>query len=247
MTQGRKRALALGVGALLAASSGAQAQPPVDTALKRNVYQPGDARTVYHGSGFWVDNAGALVTARHVVEACSTIIVSGWGTSQPAHVVALSGADDMALLKADRTTTMPAIFPRAGQSEAGEPVLAAGFDDLKTLRATGIVANGLVQQAGGPGAALELTMTAEPGASGAPVLNRYGLLEGMLRSKSNAQVAANGRISAGPHLSAVPGAAIRAFVEQAGVTPARSDDNQLSGTQSVVARASTLTQSVLCW
>jgi S1-C subfamily serine protease len=41
-------------------------------------------RTLMQGSGFWVDDTGDLVTARHVVEGCSQVVISGQGLSQTA-------------------------------------------------------------------------------------------------------------------------------------------------------------------
>jgi S1-C subfamily serine protease len=217
----------------------------VDVPLKLETKPIEAPETVSEGSAFWVDNSGSLLTAAHVVDGCHRILIIGQGMSQPASVVAVSGPDDLALLQTAHTTTMPVVMAATDSEDQGEPVLAASFNALKTLKGSKIFANGIVQKDSPD--RVELILIAEPGASGAAVLNRDGLLQGMLRSKSDAQYASNGAIIAAPHVSAVPASRVRAFLTANHVAFRTSDQPQLTERQSLVARAATLTQGVFCW
>jgi len=201
------------------------------------------------GSGFWVDDAGDLVTARHVVEGCGQVVISGQGLTQTARVVALSDTDDVALIHAPHTSTLAAIFSEDATDDAGLPVLAASFVALKSLKSSGIFSNGILQAQDASDGTLQLTLQAEQGASGAPVLDRKGLLEGMLIRKTQAQYAIVGSIPMGGtgYVQAVSRDRIRAFLRAQGVTFGASDQSQLSQSQNLAARAASLTQGVFCW
>jgi S1-C subfamily serine protease len=123
-------------------------------------------RTLMQGSGFWVDDTGDLVTARHVVEGCSQVVISGQGLSQTAKVVALSGTDDVALIHAPHTSTLAVVFSADATDDAGLPVLAASFEALKTLKSSGIFSNGMVQAQDVAGGTLQLTLQAERAPAG---------------------------------------------------------------------------------
>jgi len=199
------------------------------------------------GSGFWVDDAGDLVTARHVVDGCGLVVISGQGMSQTAKVVAVSNTDDVALIHAPHTSTMAVVFSEDVANDEGVPVLAASFEALKTLKSSSIFSNGMLQAQ--DGGTLQLTLQAEQGASGAPVLDRKGLMQGMLIRKAQAQYAMLGPIPMGGtgYVQAVSRDHIGAFLKANGVTFSASGQPQLSPSQNLAARAASLTQGVFCW
>lgn len=201
------------------------------------------------GSGFWVDDTGDLVTARHVVEGCGQVVISGQGMSQTAKVVALSATDDVALIHAPHTSTMAVAFSEDVADDVGMPVLAASFEALKTLKSSGIFSNGMLQAQDTADGTLQLTLQAEQGASGAPVLDRKGLMQGMLIRKTQAQYAMLGSVPMGGtgYVQAVSRDRIGTFLRAQGVSFGTSYQSQLSPSQNLAARAASLTQGVFCW
>lgn len=231
----------------LAAAANAQ---PASGPLKFESH-PADTsyRTLMQGSGFWVNDTGDLVTARHVVDGCSLVVISGQGLTQTAKVVALSDTDDVALIHAPHTSTLAIVFSEDVTDDVGLPVLAASFEALKTLKSSGIFSNGMLQAQDMAGGTLRLTLQAEQGASGAPVLDRKGLVQGMLIRRTQTQYAMLGSVPTGGigYVQAVSRDRIRAFLRAQGVMFSASDQSQLSPSQNLAARAASLTQGVFCW
>jgi serine protease Do len=178
-------AVALGVVVLGPASAQAQsttrirwkADPP--RSLTREE-PPAAVQGMSIGTGFFVDGTGDMLTARHVVNDCTRIVVTKEGRSLAARLVALDPRYDLALIKVTRTLGLAAVFPQSASSVANQMVFASDYDKLgDLLKHGGAMANSMVT---GEGEAGHIAMRSDItfGSSGAPVLDSRGLVAGVI-------------------------------------------------------------------
>ncbi|WP_181409748.1 S1 family peptidase [Martelella alba] len=135
------------------------------------------------GSGFYVDEAGDVMTNHHVVDACSSVTVDG----KPADIRFVDEGFDLALIR-----------PQAGLSPDAEPlafsdqpvrlnadVTVAGYP-LHGLIDTLNVTRGSVSSLKGVGndaTRLQITAPVQAGNSGGPIVDRYGAVVGVVVAK----------------------------------------------------------------
>ncbi len=140
---------------------------------------------VSSGSGFYVANDGYLVTNHHVVEGC-TRLARGDGT--PLELVAADAKNDLALLKGPPVADS-APLRVAPDAMQGEPVLTYGYPLQGVLSSSGQLGAGMVSALAGlrdhPGH-LQIDVPVQPGNSGGPLLDRRGLVVGVVVAKLNA-------------------------------------------------------------
>ncbi len=140
---------------------------------------------VSSGSGFYVTGDGYLVTNHHVVEGCSRL-ARGDGT--PLELVAADAKNDLALLKGPPVADA-ARLRVAPDAMQGEPVLTYGFPLQGVLSSSGQLGAGMVSALAGlrdqPGH-LQIDVPVQPGNSGGPLLDRRGLVVGVVVAKLNA-------------------------------------------------------------
>lgn len=103
------------------------------------VFVEGEDGRVVSGTGFTVRDDATLVTARHILQDAdgelspSRIAIQFADSRQvwPAHVVAVSGTEDLAILRAERiqgaVPTVRGINQRSDTIASGSPVAALGF------------------------------------------------------------------------------------------------------------------------
>jgi len=147
----------------------------------------GEPRPVGSGSGFFVDDAGDIVTNEHVVrDGDAFAVILATGEERPAELVGADRASDLAVLRVDGP--VPAVAP-LGDSDAlrpGEPVLAVG-SPLGTF--TNTVTDGIVGALGRtvPEAEHEVELldliqhnaAINPGNSGGPLVTLAGEVVGV--------------------------------------------------------------------
>lgn len=138
-------------------------------------------------TGFYVDDAGHVLTAGHAVGGCRRIVVASNGQPQEAAVIARSQKKDLALLKVERSLGAAAVFAREVDVERPGLVFAAGYQDLPQLLAEGGALSNAVLRSGRESRAasgdIELISDASFGTSGAPVLASSGLAIGVVTHK----------------------------------------------------------------
>lgn len=142
-------------------------------------------RRVSNGTGFYVNTTGHIVTNHHVVARCRQL-ARGDGTALEPVVVDTD--NDLAVLKgppvADAVRLR--VAPEATQ---GEPVLTYGYPLQGVLSSAGQLGAGMVSALSGlrdhPGQ-LQIDVPVQPGNSGGPLLDRRGLLVGVVVAKLNA-------------------------------------------------------------
>src|SRR3974390_990544 len=79
------------------------------------------------GTGFFVNQAGDVVTARHVVDGCNAVSVLKDGRSVPALVRNSGGNFDIAVLHSAMKPAVAAVFAKTAALERGEPVFAESY------------------------------------------------------------------------------------------------------------------------
>lgn len=157
---------------------------------------PVDARAANGGSGFLIDAKGYLVTNAHVVRGSSTIIVlNNKGQEFKASLALLDEAKDIAILKIEDQDFVPATkLPysiRKSNSDLGEQIFTLGFPKDEIVYNEGYLSskNGY----NGDTISCQIAVSANPGNSGGPVLNKNGEVIGVL---STAQPNAEGVVFA---------------------------------------------------
>jgi serine protease Do len=130
------------------------------------------------GSGFVIDPSGLIVTNNHVVGHADRIQVSLTdGTRLPARVIGTDELTDVALIKVQASSPLPAVpFGDSRQVEVGDWVLAAGnpFGLGGSVTAGIISARGRDLGAGPFDNFLQLDAPINPGNSGGPIFNMDG-------------------------------------------------------------------------
>ncbi|HEY8336680.1 MAG TPA: serine protease [Tardiphaga sp.] len=205
--------------------------------LTRTILPP-QSRTERSGTGFFVDDIGHVLTARHVVEGCSRIVIEKEGRSSSARVVALSTPFDLALLHTSKTRGLAAVFPRTTMSSTNDIVFAADHQALAAMISRGgMLFNASVSTTSGSGEAghIALISTMTFGSSGAPVLDSRGLVEGVVSRKT----AIN-------RVLAVGAAGAKAFLGASNVRFQEDDRPQISGSGSRAHRAASISARIVC-
>ena len=126
-------------------SANSNVGPSEPPSITPSVPQGKMLQTRSSGSGFFVTQAGHLLTNAHVVADCTTISVkSSDGQTGVAQVVAADQNNDLALLRLERRIEMTAAFRTGRPTRAGESAVVFGFPLSSLLAPTGNVTTGIV-------------------------------------------------------------------------------------------------------
>lgn len=198
--------------------------------------EPATPRREKSGTAFFVDDAGHMLTARHAVEDCARLVVAKEGRVVLARTVALSPGFDLALIKAPKTLGLAAVFPRNGAASVNDMMFAAAYDKLPGMVTRGgVLANATVAPGGGEAGHLVIDSTVTFGASGAPVLDSRGLVEGVISRRT--------RID---RVLAVGAREAKAFLASNGIRFDQDDRPQIAGGGSRANRAASISARVTC-
>jgi S1-C subfamily serine protease len=226
-------------GAMLCCLLACTGGPPANSAKALATVAPSNIGVELSSTGFFVDNDGHLLTARHAATDCAQLYVAKEDRVLKAKLVASSATHDLAMLKIAETLGLPAVFTRSSKLAAHDMVFAAGYEALQDVLAQGgalsnaIVADGDPQ---GPDAEIELVSDATYGASGAPVLGSTGLVIGMITHRG-----LEGRVFA------TSADEIKAFLAASHLAYDEDDRPQLGTLQDRAHRAETISANVLCF
>ncbi len=142
----------------------------------------------YVGTSFLIDGKGYLVTNFHVISSMKNIYVgNSRGDSYTASVVFSDQAADLALLKITDTsyktiTNLPYSIKRAN-SDLGDQFFTLGFPRNEIVYGEGYVSAKSGNE--GDSLAYQLTVSANPGNSGGPVINKNGEIIGIITAKDS--------------------------------------------------------------
>lgn len=143
---------------------------------------------VYGGTGFAIANDGYIATNYHVVEGARSIFVQTHKGDMEAYIVAREPKADIAILKlVDKSyrfgkTPLPYNIARS-VSGLGQRVFSIGYPKDDVVYNEGYISceNGYK----GDMHSYQLEMTANPGQSGAPVLDKYGSVIALITGKQS--------------------------------------------------------------
>ena len=188
------------------------------------------------GTAFFVDDVGHMLTAGHAAADCARVVVGKEGRVAAARVVAVSGQYDLALIKVAKTLGLSAVFPRSVTAAANDLVFAAAYDTLPGMMARGgTLANATIAPSGGEAGYLAIDSNITFGASGAPVLDSRGLVQGVIS-----------RRTAADHVLAVGAAEAKSFLIANRIAIAEDDRPQIAGSGSRANRAASISARVTC-
>jgi S1-C subfamily serine protease len=188
------------------------------------------------GTAFFVDDAGHMLTAGHAAVDCARMLVSKEGRVVSARVVAVSSQVDLALIQTTRTLGLSAVFPRTAKASANDMMFAAAYDTLPPMTVRGgTLANATVSPTGGEAGYLAIDSTVTFGASGAPVLDGRGLVQGVISRRTGVD-----------HVLAVDATQAKAFLVANHVAIDEDDRPQIAGSASRANRAASISARVTC-
>lgn len=137
------------------------------------------------GSGVAVSST-AILTNAHVIADCKHIAVRQGSSLSPAQTIAMDERIDLALLATQRTLLSQAKLRTSAM--LGEDIMVAGYPLAGLLGSDLIVTGGQVNSLAGLGndpTLLQISAPVQPGNSGGPIVDRYGLVVGIVVSKLN--------------------------------------------------------------
>lgn len=145
-----------------------------------------NATITYGGTSFMIDPRGYLLTSAHVVQNASQVFVQNTkGEDFKAKIVYTDKAKDLAVIKIEdedfkNLGTLPYAFRRSS-SDLAEPVFTLGFPKDEIVYGEGYLSS--LSGLKGDTMSSQITISANPGNSGGPVLNRNGELIGILNAR----------------------------------------------------------------
>lgn len=139
------------------------------------------------GTGFLIDGKGYLVTNFHVVKNATIVEVQNTLGEYQARIIQVDRQSDLALLKIEDSAyhpfnTLPYGISRTG-ADLGEDVFTLGYPRPTIVYGKGYLSAETGFQ--GDSTAFQLTIAANPGNSGTPVLNNDGEVIGIVTSSQN--------------------------------------------------------------
>ncbi|HMG82302.1 MAG TPA: serine protease [Ferruginibacter sp.] len=140
----------------------------------------------YRGTGFLIDGKGYLVTNAHVVETMKTVYVQdNKGNYYSAATIYLDKNADLAVLKIKDSaykayTTLPYSIKKTN-ADLGEQIFILGFPKSEVVYGEGYLSANSGND--GDSSAYQLSIPANPGNSGGPVVNSNGEIIGIITGK----------------------------------------------------------------
>ena len=170
-------------------------QPPAASAKASPPAHEPEKDRFSTGTGFFISADGHFVTSAHVIADCASIKAKADdGAIRDAKVVARDAANDLALLKVEKTAASAAHL--RATLRLGENVAAFGFPHADILATSGNFTLGNVTALSGIGDDSRFAQISAPvqaGNSGGPLLDRDGNVVGVVAMKLNAlKVASQG-------------------------------------------------------
>ncbi len=197
------------------------------------------------GTGFFVSQDGALLTAAHVVSTCDATAALTTAGIYEAKVLDANARFDLAVLRLPFSVDTFSSFASA-MPEQGDDVYVIGYPLLVDLRAIKIT-DGIVSGLSGldrDSSRIQMTAAVQPGNSGGPLVNGSGQVVGVVVSKLSGEVQ-DGVYAEGINF-AVTHEAAAAFLSINGITAKRSSSTKELKGREIMRRANAWTVPLLC-
>lgn len=154
--------------------------------VKNKIEIPG-VPAKFGGTGFLIDTKGYLVTNAHVVNKADKVTVQNRaGVELSAKTIYFDDSLDIAILKIDDSlfksvSTLPYSINKKSSAELAEPIFTLGFPRDEIVYGEGY----LSAKTGFNGDTLtcQISISANPGNSGGPVINKEGEIIGILSTR----------------------------------------------------------------
>ncbi|WP_233832486.1 S1 family peptidase [Paraburkholderia sp. ZP32-5] len=205
-----------------------------------------------NATGFFVNDNGDVLTARHVVEACQSLFLIKDAQVARATVKAVSKDHDLAVITSRIKPFLNASFAKTDNVGGAQPVFTAGYEVLRHMpdRATTMYNAVTLGKPTAQTGEFSMMSSATNGASGSAVLDQGGLVVGLVTDRSEASNADPRayvtRAGAADYVVAVSADSIKAFLAANGIPFTETDTVQLELMQAHAPRAATLEAGVLC-
>ena len=140
------------------------------------------------GTGFLINEKGYLVTNAHVIDNARNIAVqNAGGKDLRAEIVYKDEARDIAILKiVDKSFKSPAAIPysvKKSGSDIAEPIFSLGYPTEDIVYGEGYLAKKTGFK--GDTLAVQISINANSGNSGSPIINRKGEIIGVLNARQS--------------------------------------------------------------
>ncbi|KUZ17140.1 hypothetical protein WI69_17415 [Burkholderia diffusa] len=204
-----------------------------------------------NATGIFINDAGDVLTARHVVAECRSLFVVKDARVARARIKALGTGHDLAVVGSALRPLLAAVFAHTRLGGGAQPVFAAGYDALRRMPdRTTAVFNGLTRRGTEGADDFTLLLPATRGASGAAVLDRAGRVIGVVTDRADVSAgdprSIATRADAARYVIAVPVDVVKSFLRVNGIPYEETDAPQLEPLQPHAARAATLQVGILC-
>lgn len=162
------------------------------TLREPNIARPATPRARYTGTGFYVSNSGQILTAYHLIQGASRIVVKNAdGSEEAATIDKVDPQNDLALLKTGKDVDVFLELSSSKTLQIGDPVFTLGFpaSDLlgKDVKFTGGEISALSGLQGSQ-SMMQITVPVQPGNSGGPLFTQDGRVVGIVTSSAAIQV-----------------------------------------------------------
>jgi uncharacterized protein len=199
------------------------------------------------GSGFFVSNAGYLITNNHVVRECSEVHLD----KRNLKVVNVDAKADLALLLDSKQPPSAASLRGGKGPRLGESVVAMGYPLHQILGGRLVVTTGVIsalEDLERDDKNIQISAPIQPGNSGGPVLGQDGAVVGVVVSTLDAIKFANAMGELPQNVNfAVSLAAVRALLKANKIAYASSDSGARKDTAEISAAGAGYTVLLECW
>lgn len=135
------------------------------------------------GSGAIVSSLGHVVTAAHVIKGSNYLEIVTPAGSYPATVLSVDDANDVALLKVDKSFEAHIPVGRSNEVRLGQSVATIGFPNIGIQGHSPKVTQGMISGENGMQNDIrmwQISVPIQPGNSGGPLLDEHGRLVGVV-------------------------------------------------------------------
>ena len=159
----------------------------VQSVVAQPAPKPRDNKTyeVSSGSGFYVSEAGHIVTNHHVIDGCKSMKIQSTGKVWNTTIIANDPQNDLALIKVDKKPAH--VFALSAETPFPlQDIIVAGFPFGDSFSSALKFTQGIISAGMGLGnnySQIQIDAALQPGNSGGPIMDEYGNIVGVAVAK----------------------------------------------------------------